>query len=132
MAHLLDTDIIIVRLAGDAATIQLLAQLAPAGLAISIITYMETWQGLLRGHDPRAAQTQFEALTMAIPVLPFSPSAARRCAALREFLAGQGRRVRPRALDLITAAIALEHDLTLVTRNIDDFNDIPGLRLYQW
>jgi len=33
-------------------------------------------------------------------------------------------------LDLLIAATALEHELTIVTRNIEDFNDIPGLVLY--
>ena len=40
------------------------------------------------------------------------------------------KRVKARALDLINAAIALEHDLTLVTRNVRDYQDIPGLHLY--
>ncbi len=31
--------------------------------------------------------------------------------------------------DLLIAATALEHDLTLVTRNVRDFEDIEGLRL---
>ena len=31
--------------------------------------------------------------------------------------------------DAIIAATALVHDLTLVTRNVDDFRRIPGLRL---
>jgi predicted nucleic acid-binding protein len=35
-----------------------------------------------------------------------------------------------RALDLLIAAPALEHQLTLVTRNLGDYNDIPGLDLY--
>jgi len=40
------------------------------------------------------------------------------------------KRVKSRALDLINAAIALERDLTLVTRNVEDYKDIPGLQLY--
>jgi len=40
------------------------------------------------------------------------------------------KRVKSRALDLINAAIALEHDLTLVTRNVEDYQDIPDLKLY--
>jgi predicted nucleic acid-binding protein len=31
--------------------------------------------------------------------------------------------------DAIIAATALVHDLSLVTRNEEDFKDIPGLRL---
>jgi predicted nucleic acid-binding protein len=38
--------------------------------------------------------------------------------------------VKARALDLMNAAIALEHDLILVTRNIEDYKDIPDLKLY--
>lgn len=37
-----------------------------------------------------------------------------------------------RTLDLFIAATALEHGLTLVTRNLKDFQDIPGIQLYPW
>jgi predicted nucleic acid-binding protein len=60
---------------------------------------------------------------------PLSPAIARRCARLREELKGRGRRVRDRALDLIIAATALEHELRLVTRNLADYEDIPDLAL---
>lgn len=33
------------------------------------------------------------------------------------------------AIDSLIAATALHHDMTLVTRNIEDFNDCPGLEL---
>jgi predicted nucleic acid-binding protein len=39
--------------------------------------------------------------------------------------------VRSRALDLITAAIALERGYTLVTRNSRDYADIDGLSLHE-
>jgi predicted nucleic acid-binding protein len=29
------------------------------------------------------------------------------------------------------AATAVENDLTLVSRNLEDYEDIPGLKLYQ-
>ncbi|NJN82940.1 MAG: type II toxin-antitoxin system VapC family toxin [Caldilineaceae bacterium] len=64
------------------------------------------------------------------PVIPLSLSIARRCARLREQLKLQGKRVDSRSLDLIIAATALEHDLTLVTRNSKDYSDIPNLNLY--
>lgn len=34
-------------------------------------------------------------------------------------------------LDLLIAATALHHDLTLLTRNVRHFDRIPELRLYQ-
>jgi predicted nucleic acid-binding protein len=35
-----------------------------------------------------------------------------------------------RSLDILIAATAIEHGLTLVTRNTRDHADIPGLTLY--
>ncbi len=66
----------------------------------------------------------------AVPIFPLTLAVARRCAGLRERLRAQSKTLKPRALDLIIAATALEHDLTLVTRNRRDYNDISGLRLY--
>lgn len=34
--------------------------------------------------------------------------------------------------DLMIASVALVHDLTLVTHNTADFQNIPGLRLDDW
>jgi tRNA(fMet)-specific endonuclease VapC len=34
--------------------------------------------------------------------------------------------------DLLTACIALAHDALLVTRNIKDYKDVPGLRVENW
>ncbi len=36
-----------------------------------------------------------------------------------------------RSLDLIIAATALEYNLTLVTRNTEDYADVPDLKLYR-
>jgi predicted nucleic acid-binding protein len=60
---------------------------------------------------------------------PFGRAEAQRCAEIREVLRSEGKRVRQRALDLMIAATALEHDLTLVTNNAADYQDVPGLRL---
>ncbi len=95
-----------------------------------MVTYMEVWQGVLESADPVVAQTTFEAFLVGSPVHRFSVEIARRCARLRSDLKQQGKRVRPRALDLITAATVIEHGLILVTRNTRDYQDIPGLTLY--
>lgn len=130
MAYLLDTVIIIDHFAEFAAATQLVERLATNEVAVSVITYMETYQGVLRSADRPSAQAKFTAFMEATPILPFSPGAARICAELREQLRRDGKRVRARALDLLTAAIALEHALSLVTRNVRDYADIPGMTLY--
>ncbi len=130
MPYLIDTDLVIDHLANITEANQLLEKLATQGIAISIITYMEAYQGVVRSPNVKVARTKFQIFLRSVPVLPFSLSVAKRCAALREQLKQEQKRVKSRALDLMNAAIALEHDLTLVTRNVEDYQDIPGLELY--
>lgn len=94
-----------------------------------MITYIEVYQGIYR-QESVIADRVIEAMMAVTPVLSVTVPIARRCARLRETLRRQGRRVNTRAFDLIIAATAIEHDLTLVTRNTDDSRDIEGLRLY--
>jgi predicted nucleic acid-binding protein len=131
MAYLIDSDVVIDHLNNDPAARLLLDRLAADGLTISLITYLEVYQGTLASPDPAQAQAKLDAFLAGVPIVPFSAAVARRCARLRTELQRQGKRVRPRALDLLTAATALEHGLTLVTRNLADYEDIPALALYQ-
>ena len=130
MPYLVDTDWVIDLLASVPEALQLLDRLAQDGIAISIITYMEAYQGVERSPHPEEAQSKLTAFLNSVPVIPLTPAVAQRCARLRETLRKQGRRVNARSLDLIIAATALEYNLTLVTRNAEDYADIPGLKLY--
>jgi predicted nucleic acid-binding protein len=133
MPYLIDSDLAIDHLANDPAATLLLQQLASQGLAISAITYMEIYEGVLREPTPAArgqAEARVNAFIRAIPVVPISEDIARRCALIRDALRRQNRRVRPRALDLLIAATALEHGLTLVTNNRADYRDVPGITLF--
>ena len=131
MASLIDSDWLIDHLAGVPEAQALLSELAPAGIAISMVTYMEVFQGVERSANQTDAQAKLQAFLAGVPVLPFSFAVAERCARLRETLRKQRKRVHSRALDLINAATALEYGLTFVTRNVDDYKDLPGLKLYQ-
>ena len=131
MPYLIDTHWVIQHLADVPEAHRLLERLAPEGIAISVVTYMEAFEGLAREADPDAALARFRALVDTLPVLPLSIDVAERCARLRAALRARGRRVNQRALDLLIAATALEHGLTLVTRDVADYRDIPGLRLHQ-
>lgn len=129
MEYLIDSDVLTSFLAGQQEAVTTVQNLLPAGVAISIVTYMETYQGNFREADSIASQQRFAATLEGIPILSFSEETARRCAQLRHQLSSEGKRVRSRVLDLMIAATALEHDLTLVTRNRSDYQDIPGLVL---
>lgn len=131
MRYLLDTNVILPYLANEQTGKALLSQLAADGIAISTITLMEVWQGLYQTAAPLTATERYQAFFDAVVILPFDEPVARRCAKLRYDLQRQGARIRPRALDLMIAATALEHGLVLVTRNTGDYHDVPQLVLYQ-
>ena len=130
MPYLIDSDILIDHLATVKEANQLLERLAPEGIAISIITYMEAYQGISRSPQQRNAHEKFQAFLTTVPILPFSLLVAERCAKLREQLKREGKRVNARALDLLNAAIALESNLIMVTRNREDYADVPDLSIY--
>jgi tRNA(fMet)-specific endonuclease VapC len=131
MPYLLDSDWVVDHLADVPAAHELLEMLSPDGIAVSIITYLEAYEGVERSSDRPAAEAKFQTLMRQVPVLPISRAVARRCASLRHVLRSQGKRVDRRALDLLIAATALEHDLTLVTRNVEDYADVPNLQLHR-
>src|SRR5690348_14926545 len=105
MPYLIDTDVVIDHLANIPQANQLLQELAPEGIAISIITYMEAYQGVLRSTNIKEAQVKFQTFRRSVPVLPFSVTVAKRCAIIREHLRQEQKRVKSRALDLMNAAI---------------------------
>jgi len=62
--------------------------------------------------------------------LPFDDSAQLHAAKLRANLASTGTPIDP--YDLLIAAIALTHDLVLVTHNTREFSRVEGLILKDW
>jgi tRNA(fMet)-specific endonuclease VapC len=131
MPYLVDSNIVIDHLLAVPTASVLLEQLALEGIAISIVTYMEAFQGVEQSANPEKAREKFHAFLAGVLILPFSFAVAERCARLRKTLKNQNKRVNSRALDLIIAATALEYDLTLITENLKDFEDIPDLTLSQ-
>lgn len=130
MTHLVDTDIVIDILGDEAFSVGLFSRLSQTGVSMSIITYMEAYEGLSYSTRPEVLLSKLESFLGAVPIVPISQETARLCAGIRSTLRRQGKRVRPRSLDLLIAATAIEHDLTLVTRNQADYADIPGLLLF--
>ena len=61
-----------------------------------------------------------------ITVIGFDSKAAAEYEALRK------SGIRMGTLDLRIAAIALAHDATVLTRNLSDFGQVPGLRVEDW
>ena len=103
MTYLVDTDWLVDYLLGDPAAQTLLASLQPSGLAISIITYPEVYEGILRSPNPREREQGFRAFLRGCSVLPVNRTVARRNAAIRLDLRRRGKTIRVRALDLLNS-----------------------------
>lgn len=127
--HLFDSDIIIDLRTGVPEVLTLVDPILPDGLIVSVITVMEVYQGLLRRPDAGEAGGELERFLVDVAIVPVTRGIAERCAEIRSGLQRRGRSVRPRALDLLVAATAVETGLTLVTRNVAEFRDVPRLRL---
>ena len=107
-------------------------------VVITIINQIETLQGryatLLKATDGAQLQVGQQRLERAendlsrFPQLPINAAAAAEFDRLRENkkLKKIGRN------DLLIASIALAHRATVVTRNLKDFRQVPGLKVENW
>ena len=127
MSYLVDTDRVVDYLKGRPDAVELLNRLIDDGLFVSIITYGEIYEGINFGRDPTANERAFRYFLRGATVLGVSQAVARRFARIRGELRQQ--RITVPMPDLLIAATAVEHDLTLLTRNLRDFQRIPGLKL---
>lgn len=128
MAYLLDTNIAIHLRDGDPIIDERVDMLDPP-LVLSVITQVELEADLGRsGGDADARRARLDALLDALPVLPFGAPEAQAYRAIVETCGFSRRKV----LDRLIAAQAMAAGAALVTRNGDDFRDIPGLTLVEW
>jgi toxin FitB len=98
-------------------------------LAVDSIILGELFVGVLAMADGRKRarlQEWFETLAQAIECLPWDAAVSRRWARLISDLRRKGKAMP--ILDGMIAASALEHDLTVVTRNLRDFKT-AGVRV---
>lgn len=128
MSYLIDTDWIVDYLKGKAPAVQTLESLAQARSAICLITYGEIYEGIYYGKERERHERGFAGLLQVVGVLPLGQPILEGFARIRGALRAQGQLIG--GLDLLIAATALRHDLTLLTHNHRHFSRIPDLKLY--
>jgi tRNA(fMet)-specific endonuclease VapC len=128
--YLLDTDWTVDVLNGQATATETLLDLAPAGLAISLISYGELYEGAFFSRDPPVALDALQTFLAGKEILPLTTAIVERFAVVRGRLS---RKLRQQIgdMDLLIAATALHHGLILLTRNLKDFQHVPNLDIYQ-
>lgn len=129
MRYLVDSDWLIDGFLGIPAAVNRLAELRDDGLAVSIISYGELFEGALGAPDPATEFARFRRFLARLTLIGLDDATMERFARLRAALRRRGELIPD--LDLLIAATALEGDLTLLTRNVRHFARIPELRLYQ-
>jgi tRNA(fMet)-specific endonuclease VapC len=105
-------------------------------IATTIVTAEEQLRGLLaqisRTSDPLRQVETYERLQQRLvffaewQVLPWDAEAARQFKDFRS----QGLRIG--SMDLKIACIAIMHDAMLLSRNLTDFEQVPGLKVQDW
>jgi tRNA(fMet)-specific endonuclease VapC len=125
--YLVDTDWVADYLKGYRNAVTLLDRLLSDGLAVSIITFGEVYEGIYYGSDPKHNEAIFRRFLKGVRVLGVTRSIARQFALIRGDLRRKGE-VIPQP-DILIAATAMYYDLTLVTRNTKHYARIPGLKL---
>ena len=128
IAYLLDTSWAIGYLRGESPVITRLKELRPDGLGISIITVAELEIGIVRAQNPIRAQDGLENFIAGITVLGITRPICKLFAEWTVRLQQKGQRLDH--FDILIAATALYHRLTLCTFNRRHFERIEGLILY--
>lgn len=124
MSFLLDTDWIVDALGGLPSALKPLEGFSSDGLAVSVVTFGEVFEGAYALPNPEEHIEGFRRFLSGFVVLGLTPRIMERFAEHRYRLRRQGNLIPD--FDLLIAATALEHDLTLVTRNRRHFGRISG------
>lgn len=99
-------------------------------LAISSVTLAELYAGGYKHSQVNRLLGLIGDLLQEVQVIDFDSACAEKFGQVRGALLQQGISVP--TTDLMIASAALVHNLTLVTHNTSDYQNIPGLRLGDW
>lgn len=123
MTYLIDSDWVIDVFNGQHAATNALLTLAPHGLFLSAATYGELYEGAYYSRDPQTTLRQLQIFLMGKRVLPITPPLMERFGIMRGALS-RNLRQQIGDMDLIIAATALHHALTLLSRNVRDYQSL--------
>jgi predicted nucleic acid-binding protein len=132
ITHLLDTSVYSQRLRPRPldSVVRRWRKLGDAVLAISGICEAELRYGLAQRNSARLWSEYHDFLENRLTVLPVDKAVADLFGALKAEMEAAGS---PRAdFDLLVAATALAHELTLATLDARQFTGIPRLRVEDW
>jgi tRNA(fMet)-specific endonuclease VapC len=128
--YLLDTDIIIYSMKGHPLIRQKLTEQINAVMRISMITLNELYYGAYKSQQVSTNLAKIKMLENAFEAIPVNYESAEIFGLLKAQLESQGNRLDD--FDLLIAATAMAHNLTLVSNNLKHFQRIDGLKIETW
>jgi len=131
MNYCLDTNTVIYYLKGTHPEIRKrLQRIRPKNLFLPEIVYAELLYGVARSQRKVENAAKLEAFIHPITRLPFDEKASPHYADIRATLTKRGKLIGSN--DLLIAAIARAHGMTLVTHNTNEFKRVVGLQIEDW
>jgi tRNA(fMet)-specific endonuclease VapC len=131
MTYLLDTNIWIEVLKGkNLRLIDRFAQIPTAEIVSCSLVLAELMHGAEKYDDAESRKEDVDIALATNVSLPFDDRCAEVYGLIRHDL--EKRRCVIGPMDLQIAAVALVHDLTLVTGNVNEFSRVHGLRVEDW
>ena len=131
MKYLLDTNVCIVYLNDSyAPVVQKLKSIKPSDVFLCQIVKAELAYGAYKSTRQAENLALLEQFFSQFVSLPFNDKAVEAYGQVRAKLAKIGNLIGPN--DLIVAAIAIAHDVTLVTNNVREFSRVSQLKIEDW
>jgi len=103
---------------------------SPEDIVICSITRAELFFGAAKSNNPEKTRIAQREFLEPLATLPFDDAAAEHYGRIRAQLEITGTPIGPN--DLLIAAIALTHGLTVVTHNTREFSRVNGLKIEDW
>jgi len=128
--YLLDTDTIIFNLKGSLAVRKNLLLHINDPIKVSVITLMELYYGAYKSQKVTGNLAKIKTIEQSLEIIPVRIESVEIFGMLKSKLEKSASRLDD--FDLIIAACALAHNLTLVTNNEKHFQRIEGLKLTNW
>ena len=127
MKYLIDTDWAIHYLRGEERVIKKLLSLKGEGLAMSVISLAELYQGVYRSSDPASNEKVLKDSLSGVSILGINEEICRTFGQEKERLRKSGKLIGD--FDLLIASTCLHHELTLLTDNIKHFEMVKNLKI---
>ncbi len=129
MKYLIDTDWVINHLKGESRVVKKLEELAPEGVAISMISLAELYEGVYYSSDPAKSQKLLdEFLAPDLKILNVDEEICKVFGKERGRLRQQRKMISD--FDLLIASTCLCHKLTLLTNNRKHYEVVDRLNIF--